>query len=127
VSAALITAALLVALGDLALVVASWKSRTVLGGVLGASSLLLVGFAVLRGATRGIGEYTIVIAGVTLVIGTACMPLGKSSSAIGGPRRRLTMHPSLARVAPNPGSAHVDPAVTRHELSPRLVLSSRGA
>jgi hypothetical protein len=45
--------------------------------VLGASGLVLVGFAVLRGATRGIGDYTIVIAGVTLVIGTALYALGQ--------------------------------------------------
>ena len=77
-SAALIAAALLVALGDLALVAASWKSRTVLGGVLGAVGVVLVGFAVVRGAAGGIGEHAVVIAGVTLVIGAALYTLGQA-------------------------------------------------
>jgi 4-hydroxybenzoate polyprenyltransferase len=76
-AAALTAAALLIAIADLALVVACWKRRTVLGAVLGATGVPLVGVAIARGASRGAGEDSILIAGLMLGIGAVLYTLGR--------------------------------------------------
>lgn len=49
-----------------------------LGSVLGAAGVVLVAFALIRGVTRGGSEYSIVIAGITLVIGTVLYAIGQA-------------------------------------------------
>ena len=77
-TAELTAAGIVVALADLALIVACWKSRTVLGGVMGAAGLALVVLAVARVASGSASEYLIAIAAVTLVIGTTLYIIGQS-------------------------------------------------
>jgi hypothetical protein len=77
-TAELTAAGLVVAVGDLALIVACWKTRTVLGGVLGAAGMALVLFTVARGASGSRSEYSIGIAAVTLVLGTALCVIGQA-------------------------------------------------
>jgi membrane-bound ClpP family serine protease len=77
-TAALTAAGLVVALGGLALIVACWKTRTVLGGVLGAAGMALAVFGVARGASGAASEYSIAIAAVTLTIGTALYIIGQA-------------------------------------------------
>jgi hypothetical protein len=69
---------LLVAIADLALVVARWKRRSVLGAVLGVTGVPLIGVAIARGAGRGASEYWIIIAGLMLAIGAVLYFLGRA-------------------------------------------------
>jgi hypothetical protein len=74
----LITAALLlIGLCDLALTVICWKSRTVLGGVLGASGCAVVVVALVRGVGRETSEYSILISSVALLIGAGLYGVGQ--------------------------------------------------
>ena len=75
--AALTAAGVAVVLGELALIVACWKSRTALAGVLGAVGVALVVFAVAHGSHGQAAEYSIAVAAVTLVIGTTLYILGQ--------------------------------------------------
>jgi hypothetical protein len=77
-TAELTAAGLVVAVGDLALIVACWRSRTVLGAVLGAAGMALAVFGVARGASGSASEYSIAIAAVTLVLGTALYIIGQA-------------------------------------------------
>jgi hypothetical protein len=76
VSAALTIVGFLVALGDVSLVVACWRSRTVLGGVLGGSGFVLAVLTLLRGDAHG--GYLILIAAVLLAVGTAVYFIGQA-------------------------------------------------
>jgi hypothetical protein len=76
-TAELTAAGLVVAVGGLALIVVCWKTRTVLGGLLGATGIVLVAFGVARGASRTAGEYSIGIAAVALLIGTVLYIIGQ--------------------------------------------------
>jgi hypothetical protein len=76
-------AAALVALAaDLALLVASWKSRTALAGVLGATSVALVVVGLANSGRRRTSEYSLAAAGLTLIIGTALYALGQALERI---------------------------------------------
>ena len=72
----LIVAGVLIALGDVALVVTCWRSRTVLGGLLGAAGIPLVVFAAASGFDRGASKYALLGAGVAFAIGAALYGLG---------------------------------------------------
>jgi hypothetical protein len=78
VTAELTAAGLAVALGDLALIIACWKSRTVLGGLLGTAGMPLVGFAIVRGASGGASVYSIATAALALAIGSVLYVLGQA-------------------------------------------------
>jgi hypothetical protein len=65
-----------IAVGDLLLVVSCWRSRTTLGGVLGAIGLLVVGLAIAAGPKPVARDYELVGAGVALAIGTALYVIG---------------------------------------------------
>jgi hypothetical protein len=73
---ALIAVGALIALGDVALVVTCWRSRTVLGGLLGAVGIPLLAFAAASGFARGASTYALLGAGIALAIGTALYGLG---------------------------------------------------
>ena len=75
--APVILVALVVGLADVALVVVSWRSRSVLPGLLGAVGVAATAFAITRGPGRGARDYAIVIAGLTLVIGCVLYGLGQ--------------------------------------------------
>jgi uncharacterized membrane protein len=77
-TAGLAAAGLVVAVGNLALVVVCWKSRTALGGVLGVVGLGLVVFSVARGLSGAVSDYSIGIAAVMLVIGAALCVIGQA-------------------------------------------------
>jgi membrane-bound ClpP family serine protease len=77
-TAELTAAGLVVALGDIALIVASWKTRTALGGVLGVAGMVLAVYGVARGPSGTTGEYSIAIAAFTLVIGAALYIIGQT-------------------------------------------------
>ena len=77
-TAELTAASLVVALADLALIAACWKSRTVLGGVLGASGVALVVLSVAGDASGPARESSIAIAALTLVIGSVLYALGQA-------------------------------------------------
>ena len=72
----LIAAGVLIALGDVALVVTCWRSRTVLGGLLGAAGIALVVFAAVSGFGRDASKYALLGAGVAFAIGTTLYGLG---------------------------------------------------
>jgi len=74
---ALTVAGLVVAAGDVSLVLACWKRRSVLGGVLGACGIPLVALAIVTGPSRGTSKQALVIAALALVIGTALYGLGQ--------------------------------------------------
>jgi hypothetical protein len=76
-TAALAAAGVLVALADLALVVACWKSSSVLGGLLAGAGIPLMAFALIRGVGRGGGRDIIVLAAVMLLIAAALYALGR--------------------------------------------------
>jgi hypothetical protein len=80
--AAVILVALVVGLGDAALVLVSWRSRSVLPGVLGISGVAAIAFAVARSLSRGGSAYAIVIAGLALVIGLVLYGLGQAFERI---------------------------------------------
>lgn len=74
----LTAAGLFVLAGDLSLIVACWKRRSVLGGVLGACGVPLVAFAIAAGPSRGASKHALLIAAIALVIGTALYGLGQA-------------------------------------------------
>jgi divalent metal cation (Fe/Co/Zn/Cd) transporter len=55
----------------------SWRSRTVLGGLLGAAGIPIVGFALVSGP-HGDSVAALVIALVLLVVGSALYRLGQT-------------------------------------------------
>jgi hypothetical protein len=65
-----------IAVGDVALVVICWKTRTVLGGLLGPISISLVVLAIVSGPARGESDYPLVGAGLALAIGMALYGIG---------------------------------------------------
>jgi len=71
-------AGLVIAAGDVSLVVACWKGRSVLGGVLGATGIPLVVYAIVAGPSHGTGKQALVIAAIALVVGTALYGLGQA-------------------------------------------------
>jgi len=88
----LIAAGVLIALGDVWLVVTCWRSRTVLGGLLGVAGILLLVFVAVSGFGRGASKYAVLGAGVALAIGTALYGLGRVVERLldekpGGPGR----------------------------------------
>ena len=66
-----------IAVCDLLLVLSCWRSRTTLGGVLGAIGLPLVGLALAAGPKPGARDYELVGAGMALAIGTALYVIGQ--------------------------------------------------
>jgi predicted branched-subunit amino acid permease len=76
-NAALSAGAFALAAAGLALLVACWKRRTVLGGVLAAASIPLAAFAIAAGPDHPAGEYSLLIATVALVLGTALYAIGQ--------------------------------------------------
>jgi hypothetical protein len=76
-TAELTAAGVVVAVGDLALIVACWRTRTALGGALGAAGMALAVFGVASGASGLASEYSIAIAAVTLGLGTALYIIGQ--------------------------------------------------
>jgi hypothetical protein len=72
----MIGAGVLIALGDVSLVVRCWRSRTVLGGLLGVAGIPLLIFAAVSGFGRGASKYALLGAGVALVIGAGLYGLG---------------------------------------------------
>jgi hypothetical protein len=74
----LVAIGLVVAVGALSLVVICWRTRTVLGGLLGAISLALVGLAIASGSAHALGRYALVGAGVALGIGAALYGIGQA-------------------------------------------------
>jgi hypothetical protein len=66
-----------VAAGDVVLLAVSWRSRTVLGGLLGAVGIPIVGFALVS-APGGESVAALVIALVFLVVGSALYGLGRA-------------------------------------------------
>jgi hypothetical protein len=67
-----------ITLCDLLLVVRCWRSRTILGGLLGALGLLLVGLAVAGHPNSPASRYELIGAGVALAIGTALYGIGQA-------------------------------------------------
>jgi hypothetical protein len=78
VAAALTAAGILVALGDVALVVTCWRSKSVLGGILGLIGIPLVLFARLGAPTHASSEQALLIATGALVLGAALLALGRA-------------------------------------------------
>jgi membrane protein implicated in regulation of membrane protease activity len=70
-NAALPAGGFALAAADLVLLVACWKRRSVLAGVLAAPSLPLAAFAFAAGPDHPPGEYWLLIATVALVLGAA--------------------------------------------------------
>ena len=75
---ALTVAGVAVAAGDVTLVVACWKSGSVLGGVLGACGIPLVAFAIVAGPSRGASKHALLLAAIALVMGTVLYGLGQA-------------------------------------------------
>jgi hypothetical protein len=67
-----------IAAGNLALLAVCWRSRTVLGGLLAAIGVALVGLAIASGPGRGAGGVALLSAGVALVIGTVLFAIGQA-------------------------------------------------
>ena len=65
-----------IAAADVLLVAICWKSRTVLGGVAGVVGIPLVVFAIASGLTGSVAEAALVIALISLIVGTALYGLG---------------------------------------------------
>jgi hypothetical protein len=75
---ALTAAGLAVVAGDLALTIACWKRRSVLGGVLGACGIPLVALSIASGPSRSSGQHALLIAALALVIGAALFIIGQT-------------------------------------------------
>jgi hypothetical protein len=78
VAAALTLGGAVVALGDAALALISWRSRIVLPFILGLIGIPLVVFALFSGVTRRPSEQALLIAAGALVLGTALFALGRA-------------------------------------------------
>ena len=74
---AVVAAGVVIALGNLLLLLICWKRRTALGGLLAAVGVALVAFALARGPSRGAGELALVAAVGTLLLGSALYALGQ--------------------------------------------------
>jgi hypothetical protein len=77
-SALLPAAAIAVGAGDLILLLVCWRSRTVLGGVLGLVGLGLAAWAIVAGPTPSGGKLALIGALVTLVLGSCLFAAGKA-------------------------------------------------
>jgi hypothetical protein len=77
-SAVLLAAAIAVGAGDLLLLLACWRTRTVLGGVLGLVGLGLAAWAIGAGPTRDAGKLALVGALAALVVGSCLFAAGKA-------------------------------------------------
>jgi hypothetical protein len=66
-----------VVVGDVVLLVVSWRSRAVLGGLLGAVGIPIVGLARVSGPSRD-SAAALVIALVLLVVGSVLYGLGQA-------------------------------------------------
>jgi hypothetical protein len=73
---ALVATGLAIATGSTFLVVICWKTRTSLGGILGAVSIGLVALAIASGPAHGGGDYQLAGAGVALVLGATLYGIG---------------------------------------------------
>jgi hypothetical protein len=78
VATALTAGGLVVVVGDVALVAACWRHRSVLGGLLGVAGIPLVAIAIASGPSHGVGEDALLLAAIALVIGTALYVLGQA-------------------------------------------------
>jgi hypothetical protein len=78
VAAELTAAGVLVALGDVGLAVMCWRSKSVLGAILGLIGIPLVLFARLGAPTRASSEQALMIATGALVLGMALLALGRA-------------------------------------------------
>jgi hypothetical protein len=76
--AALTAAGLAVVVGDLWLVMISWRSRSVLAGLLGAAGIPIVLVVILVGPARDHREAAVLIAAIMLAVGTGLYGLGRS-------------------------------------------------
>ena len=74
---AVLAGGVVIALGNLLLLVTCWKRRTALGGLLGAVGVALVVFAIARVPSRGGGELALWAAVGTLLFGYALYALGQ--------------------------------------------------
>jgi len=74
---AVVAAGVVIALGNLLLLLICWKRRTALGGLLAAVGVALVAFALARGPSRGAGELALWAAVGTLLFGSALYALGQ--------------------------------------------------
>ena len=74
---AVLAAGVLIAVGNLLLLVTCWKRRTALGGLLGAVGVALVAFAIARVPSRDAGELALWAAVGTLLFGSALYALGQ--------------------------------------------------
>jgi hypothetical protein len=81
-SALLLAAAVAVGVGDLLLLLACWRSRTALGGVLGLVGLALAVWAIVAGPMRGAGKLALVGALVALVLGSLLYAAGKALTRV---------------------------------------------
>ena len=70
-------AGVVIALGNLLLLVICWKRRTALGGLLAAVGVALVAFAIARVPSRGARELALWAAAGTLLFGSALYALGQ--------------------------------------------------
>jgi hypothetical protein len=77
-SALLLASATAVGVGDLLLLLVCWRSRTVLGGVLGLVGLALAAWAIAAGPMREAGKLALVGALVALVVGSCLFAAGKA-------------------------------------------------
>ena len=75
---ALALGGVVVLLGDAALVSVSWRNRSALAGILGLTGIPLVAFALLSGIARHRSELALLVAAVTLVLGSALFALGQA-------------------------------------------------
>lgn len=75
---ALVVGAVAIGVADLWLLVISWRSRTVLAGVLGAVGIGLVAVAVALGPKASYGKGVLVIAFIVLVLGVVPYLLGRA-------------------------------------------------
>jgi hypothetical protein len=66
-----------VATADLVLVAISWRSRTVLGGLLGAIGIPLVAFAIASGPGGNAAVATLAIALIFLIVGAVLYGIGQ--------------------------------------------------
>jgi ABC-type thiamin/hydroxymethylpyrimidine transport system permease subunit len=70
--------AVVVAGADLVLLVLSWKSRSVLPGMLAASGIVATTLAITGGLSPRSGEYATILAGIALGIGAILYALGRA-------------------------------------------------
>jgi hypothetical protein len=74
----IILGAALIGAAGLCLVVVCWTTRTVLGGLLGATGIGLAAFAAASSAKGGYGKAALILALVLLIIGVVLYRLGQA-------------------------------------------------